>query len=44
MIYGEITSVLKDRLHKFPILTLTGSRQSGKTTLLKNEFNDLNTI
>jgi uncharacterized protein len=36
----HITSILKDRLQKFPILTLTGPRQSGKTTLLINEFKD----
>lgn len=38
MIPRQITSVLKDRLKKFPILSLTGPRQSGKTTLLRNEF------
>ncbi len=25
-------------LEKFPVLSLTGPRQSGKTTLLRNEF------
>ena len=29
---------MKERLAKFPILTLTGPRQSGKSTLLKNSF------
>lgn len=38
MIARQITSILKSRLQKFPILSLTGPRQSGKTTLLKNEF------
>lgn len=38
MISRHISSILKDRLKKFPLLTLTGPRQSGKTTLLKNEF------
>ncbi len=38
MIPRKITSVLKDRLKKFPVLSLTGPRQSGKTTLLRNEF------
>jgi len=42
MIHRQITSILKDRLKKFPVLTLTGPRQSGKTTLLKNEFTDFN--
>ncbi|SHJ96919.1 hypothetical protein SAMN05444280_1446 [Tangfeifania diversioriginum] len=40
MIPRHITSVLKDRLKKFPVLSLTGPRQSGKTTLLRNEFSD----
>ncbi len=40
MITRHITSVLKDRLKKFPVLSLTGPRQSGKTTLLRNEFSD----
>jgi len=38
MIRRQITSILKDRLKKFPVLSLTGPRQSGKTTLLRNEF------
>jgi predicted AAA+ superfamily ATPase len=40
MIARHITPILKNRLKKFPVLTLTGPRQSGKTTLLKNEFKD----
>ncbi len=40
MIARNITPVLKNRLKKFPILSLTGPRQSGKTTLLKNEFKE----
>lgn len=36
----HITSILKKRLQKFPVLSLTGPRQSGKTTLLKNEFKE----
>lgn len=40
MIQRQITSILKTRLKKFPVLSLTGPRQSGKTTLLKNEFPD----
>lgn len=40
MIPRQITSVLKERLRKFPVLSLTGPRQSGKTTLLRNEFSD----
>jgi len=38
MIRRQITSILKDRLKKFPVLSLTGPRQSGKTTLLRSEF------
>lgn len=40
MIDRQITPLLKRRLEKFPILTLTGPRQSGKSTLLKNCFPD----
>lgn len=40
MIDRQITPILKKRLEKFPILTLTGPRQSGKSTLLKNCFPD----
>ena len=40
MIKRSITSILRSRLDKFPILSLTGPRQSGKTTLLKNVFTD----
>ena len=34
----NIVPLLKNRLQKFPVLSLTGPRQSGKTTLLKKEF------
>ena len=40
MIDRNITPILKKRLAKFPILTLTGPRQSGKSTLLRNCFTD----
>lgn len=40
MIHRHLTKVLKERLKKFPVLTLTGPRQSGKTTLLQNAFPD----
>ncbi len=40
MISRKITNILKERLTKFPVLSLTGPRQSGKTTLLQNEFPD----
>ncbi len=38
MIKRSITSILQHRLKKFPIVSLTGPRQSGKTTLLRNEL------
>lgn len=38
MIKRGITGALQERLLKFPILTLTGPRQSGKTTLLRSIF------
>lgn len=37
----ELGEVLKDAIQYFPVLTLTGPRQSGKTTLLRNLFKDL---
>ena len=38
MIDRRITPILQARLKKFPILTLTGPRQSGKSTLLRSYF------
>lgn len=40
MIPRAITTKMTDLLDKFPILSLTGARQSGKTTLLKETFPD----
>ena len=40
MIPRKITTSLKRSLTQFPIVSLTGPRQSGKTTLLRNEFPD----
>lgn len=40
MIYRELTSEVKRILEYFPILILTGPRQSGKTTLCKMAFPD----
>ena len=34
----DITETLKYVSTKFPVVTLTGPRQSGKTTLVKNLF------
>jgi len=40
MVQRQITAHLKKMLRKFPIVSLTGPRQSGKTTLLKRAFPD----
>ena len=39
-IYRDITPFLEYSVSKFPIVTITGPRQSGKSTLLKNCFPD----
>jgi len=39
-IQRQIASVVKAQQSKFPVLALTGPRQSGKTTLLKELFSD----
>jgi predicted AAA+ superfamily ATPase len=38
MIERKITNHLQKMLQKFPVVSLTGPRQSGKTTLLRNFF------
>ena len=40
MIKRQITEHLRNMLTMFPVVSLTGPRQSGKTTLLKTEFPD----
>ena len=40
MIPRKLTSHIQKMLGKFPVVSLTGPRQSGKTTLLKNAFRD----
>ena len=40
MIQRQITASLREMLPKFPILLVTGPRQSGKTTLLRDAFPD----
>ncbi len=35
-----IVKIMREQITKFPILALTGPRQSGKTTLLKSLFKD----
>ena len=36
----EISATLKDMAKKYPVITITGPRQSGKTTLVRNVFPD----
>lgn len=40
----KIEEVLQDRIKHFPALALTGPRQSGKSTLVKNVFGKTHTI
>jgi len=40
MIPRTITDKLSDMSRKYPIVTLTGPRQSGKSTLLRTVFSD----
>ncbi|WEV72522.1 ATP-binding protein [Bifidobacterium sp. ESL0790] len=40
MIPRTITDTIRDAVSQFPVVTLTGARQSGKTTLLREEFPD----
>lgn len=40
MIPRKLTSHIQKMLKKFPVVSLTGPRQSGKTTLLRNAFPD----
>lgn len=40
MIKRDLSSKIKQLSEKFPIITVTGPRQSGKSTLLKNLFPD----
>lgn len=41
MINREISGKILDMAQKFPVITVTGPRQSGKTTLIKTLFGDL---
>lgn len=38
IIERQLTSTISKQIEKYPIIALTGPRQSGKTTLLKNMF------
>lgn len=41
MIRREIAIIINELRNKFPVITLTGPRQSGKTTILKSEYKDI---
>ena len=41
MLNRDLNKVLQEVANYYPIITLTGPRQSGKTTLIKNAFPDL---
>ena len=40
-IHRELSGVIKKAVRYFPVITITGPRQSGKTTLIRNEFSQL---
>ena len=40
-IQRELSRTIEEAAHYFPVITITGPRQSGKTTLIRNEFNQL---
>jgi len=40
MIRRAITTKLHDSARRYPVVTVTGPRQSGKTTLVRAEFSD----
>ena len=37
----ELSGVIKEAARYFSVITITGPRQSGKTTLIRNEFKQL---
>ncbi len=41
MIRRELANIINNLRTKFPVITLTGPRQSGKTTLIKSIYKDL---
>lgn len=40
LVYRQVKDSIKQLIEKYPIIALTGPRQSGKTTLLKSMFSD----
>lgn len=41
MINRKLEELINDNLHYFPVITITGPRQSGKTTLIRSMFKSL---
>jgi predicted AAA+ superfamily ATPase len=41
MIFRDLTNIIKLNMDKFPVIAITGPRQSGKTTLVKKIFHNL---
>lgn len=41
MIKRELDNIIRHLRNKFPVITLTGPRQSGKTTLIKSIYTDI---
>lgn len=41
MINRKLEALINDNLHYFPVITITGPRQSGKTTLIRSMFKSL---
>ena len=41
MIHRMLEDSIRENMHYFPVVTVTGPRQSGKTTLIRNMFPDM---
>lgn len=44
MITRDIQNLLKEMMRSFPVVTITGPRQSGKTTLVKQTYPDMDYV
>lgn len=44
MIKRDIQSLLKEMMNSFPVVTITGPRQSGKTTLVKQTYPEMDYV
>ena len=44
MIKRDIQNLLKEMMRSFPVVTITGPRQSGKTTLVKQTYPDMDYV